>query len=1037
MKAFIQLSILAVALTLPYLLQAAPSLTLSARATGTGNSFYFYLTVKNGGAAFATDKATNLVVTAQVPTGATFVSANLGGTLSGSTITWNINNLAGKGTVTPTFIVTAASGSITLAKATTGVVSTEITTAARPAADVIKTVTAASAVIEISATGNDATAVTNLVTNADGSKSTHASFPYKTWVAAMTQIMTNNKPFQTVKFRSGSYDDANNDVQSTNKNVNLTTTNWTGKTVNGLVIDGQGAEINGLGSTNNFFSAHGTVIKDLVIKNFIFSQFKDSGSNPWSVLGGYDLDGLVVDNCIFYSSRSYQPFFLGFQNNFSTAMTVSGCVFSGNSFNTETVSSGAMEVKGNSTQTATNPLVVNLNNTLFSCNRRNGDGGALKLYGNNEDARATTFTLSGCTFRGNTSSTTGNGGAALYLGPCASRSNPGSLNIYQSNFHNNILNGSTSAIGGQTSFTGQIVNINGGTYDAGGTKTTPGLRGGAIGYAGTGCISINGITVTNNYASASEGGVRVSSGTTVVLANSSFSNNTGGLTCNNVAFTSSTITAGTAPNPNTTTCNCGTYARAFGSNITGNVFDDANGYNDMLVNGTGVTSANAGTLHVSMVNKSTNKVVAFGTVNATTGAYTIAASGVTTDLATASVPSYALQLSTTTPSVGATPPAATAPAGWAITSENFAAPSVSGNDGAVDASLTSYDVITHGVDNISNLNFAINKIPVVNTAISVKQTTPTDYNSIAIHNLLTSGGIALFGASDLETAISSITIESFPTNATSFSVGTTTYFADAAALSSMPCPTGDCFDFPTSGGVAVATNSAGVPTDLMVDPSFTGTGDVVFNYTTTDAASSKSLFGTATIPFEITALPIKLVTFAGSKKECQINALTWVTATEENNQYFEVQRSTDGIQFESIAQVEGAGNSTATLNYTYNDNHKQAAYYRLRQVDFDGQATISTVIYIKACQNETNDQVAVFPNPALSELNIKFDNYMAINSVSIYNTLGQLVAIKSIGQNKTGVQNLKIDINELPQGTYFLKIEALDQVLTTKIFSKN
>jgi hypothetical protein len=118
------------------------------------------------------------------------------------------------------------------------------------------------------------------------------------------------------------------------------------------------------------------------------------------------------------------------------------------------------------------------------------------------------------------------------------------------------------------------------------------------------------------------------------------------------------------------------------------------------------------------------------------------------------------------------------------------------------------------------------------------------------------------------------------------------------------------------------------------------------------------------------ALPISLLHFSGKKVGTK-NKLYWATATELNNDYFVVEKSTTGEKFKQMAAINGAGNSTSLINYSVIDENVDNTinYYRLKQVDFDGSSTFSEIISI--------------------------DNSVSFNTkkiISITNLLGQQIA---------------------------------------------
>lgn len=105
-------------------------------------------------------------------------------------------------------------------------------------------------------------------------------------------------------------------------------------------------------------------------------------------------------------------------------------------------------------------------------------------------------------------------------------------------------------------------------------------------------------------------------------------------------------------------------------------------------------------------------------------------------------------------------------------------------------------------------------------------------------------------------------------------------------------------------------------------------------------------------------LPVSLVQFTGISEKGTV-ILKWSTASEINNDYFLIERSTDGYIFSELAMIDGAGNSNGILSYEYVDkNPSDINYYRLRQYDFDGKNSCSDIIKVSLAESE-NDQVQV------------------------------------------------------------------------------
>ncbi|WP_314512546.1 hypothetical protein [Xanthocytophaga agilis] len=109
-------------------------------------------------------------------------------------------------------------------------------------------------------------------------------------------------------------------------------------------------------------------------------------------------------------------------------------------------------------------------------------------------------------------------------------------------------------------------------------------------------------------------------------------------------------------------------------------------------------------------------------------------------------------------------------------------------------------------------------------------------------------------------------------------------------------------------------------------------------------------------------LPVTFVYVRGAYIEGQVK-INWATASEENNDYFTIERSTDGKEFTAIATIDGAGNSSNVLSYEFIDNNpaEGVAYYRIKQTDFDEKFAYSRVVSINTSAASTLSRV--FPNP--------------------------------------------------------------------------
>ena len=162
------------------------------------------------------------------------------------------------------------------------------------------------------------------------------------------------------------------------------------------------------------------------------------------------------------------------------------------------------------------------------------------------------------------------------------------------------------------------------------------------------------------------------------------------------------------------------------------------------------------------------------------------------------------------------------------------------------------------------------------------------------------------------------------------------------------------------------------------------------------------------------ALPINLLDFDGYFENDK-TVLKWATASEQNNNYFEIERNTEGSIFETIGTVKGAGNTSVRLDYSFTDNDVLSVntrYYRLKQVDFDGKSTYSKVIALS--KKSKINALQISPNPAHMDLEIS--GITDGDFIEIYNNLGQLVkTITALDSNN------KVDISDLTSGAYVVK----------------
>ncbi len=169
--------------------------------------------------------------------------------------------------------------------------------------------------------------------------------------------------------------------------------------------------------------------------------------------------------------------------------------------------------------------------------------------------------------------------------------------------------------------------------------------------------------------------------------------------------------------------------------------------------------------------------------------------------------------------------------------------------------------------------------------------------------------------------------------------------------------------------------------------------------------------GTVTLMVDI-ALGVDLTLFK-VKSNNQTNLLTWTTATEKNNSHFNIERSTNGVNFTSIGTMKGNGTTTTANNYSFADETPLSInYYRLQSVDFDGKTQASNIVSVF---RSTSGKLKVYPTVASDKLNILTDNNDA-QTFSISDLMGRTVQTGQLNGQK------ELSISTLAVGTYVLKV---------------
>jgi hypothetical protein len=187
-------------------------------------------------------------------------------------------------------------------------------------------------------------------------------------------------------------------------------------------------------------------------------------------------------------------------------------------------------------------------------------------------------------------------------------------------------------------------------------------------------------------------------------------------------------------------------------------------------------------------------------------------------------------------------------------------------------------------------------------------------------------------------------------------------------------------------------------------------------------------FGSTT---SINPLPVELLSFTGNTTP-KGNLLNWITASEQNNQFFCIQRSSNGKSFSPVGIVNGRGNSSNLQYYSFTDSmlSNTQLYYRLKQTDTDGNHTYSAIIQIEPLNHDIQEMV-IYPNPAIAN-DIHIITSASIQSFRIYNLLG-----KAVFEEHSTIENNEHVFTPDSSGIYFIKAITVDGRTITRRLIKS
>ncbi len=179
--------------------------------------------------------------------------------------------------------------------------------------------------------------------------------------------------------------------------------------------------------------------------------------------------------------------------------------------------------------------------------------------------------------------------------------------------------------------------------------------------------------------------------------------------------------------------------------------------------------------------------------------------------------------------------------------------------------------------------------------------------------------------------------------------------------------------------------------------------------------------GTGTC-IENTLLPVELMNFTATEESGAV-VINWSTASELNNDYFSIQRSKDGREFETISQVEGVGTTKEISEYQFVDEkpHSGLSYYRLVQTDFDGTSETFRPVSVSFASTSSR-AVSVYPNPLSGDHLFVSITEPAAGNIRVYNVNGETVWSEEVDRFRN---SLEIPLgDQVKKGVYFLTYQT-------------
>jgi hypothetical protein len=715
---------------------------------------------------------------------------------------------------------------------------------------------------------------------------------------------------------------------------------------------------------------------------------------------------------------------------YGTTMTIANCTISNNTAGY----GGAMKLtSGNTT----------ISNTSFTSNNGTAHAGAIDLSG--------TLVVSGCTFTSNTTATgsNGNGGAIKISG--------GNATISNTSFTSNA-----GRIGGAIHHYNSQLTISTSTFK----NNSATNHSGAL-YASHTAFTVNKCIFDGNTATNNGGGISTGWGATMTLSNSVFSENTSG---SNGGAIANDMQNGSAIN---CTFYNNTASGTGGGYYSGQTSNHINGKNCVFwgnKKGSSSTVAGAdiygGSFTYSLTQSNSNFSSGTGIVNNQDPLFVNASDPDGADN-TWMTKDDGLKLKSTSPAVDAGLNSAISGHTTDIvgttrivnTTVNMGAYELlacqQGNSlPSAAATYTATYADTDGnytcyCDDNQNLILGLNLtgtgavVPTTGVSLEVGATTTTTYNSAGGIITNTNGGVIFnrkWNVTPTTQPTSDVTVL-YPFTNTEYSAIVTalssksTTITNANQLQMYKLTSSGTFADPHANGATgiILAHGSSATSGNWVHSAHTNGTDHLATYKVASFSGGGGGGGASGSP-----LPVDLIHFDVHAATNHSASLHWATASEINNSHFEIERSYDSRTFEMIDQVVGNGNSQHQIDYNYIDDgihsFENTAFYRLKQVDFDGTSEYSDIRVVRFDELGSGLDFSAYPNPLTNELSVM---------VSLSNGEAYQIEVTNLQGAKVHQENHvydngihKLNTSEWNSGMYILQVASESGSKFVKVMKK-